>query len=183
MEPGRQFARGYVRVELEEILSNPFARPLGWLIICGGAAVSAPVSWLLSNYLPWPAAAVLGLVIGLVYLMAALVPTLYLMEKRHYHRSTARWLVNDEAGIRGGYAVEKVGEWWLYAVFARPRGSGLGAELLGSICADADAAGRDLVLVAGNRRAARFYQRGGFRMVGRRLTGYLMRRTSPQSGC
>lgn len=178
----RTFAARQHRVELSEVLSNPFARPVGWAILLGGTSFIVLLAPLLANLLPMVAAIILAYVAGVVLLTGIWHLSAPILEARSYRNATHRWLLalGDQAGA-GAYATaDRSGHLTLYSVWADPRGQGHGGVLIEAVIADT--APDELWLTADNKRVAAFYRRHGFVDAGRRLTGHRMKLSRRPAG-
>ena len=160
-----RFGRHVAKVELLATVAEP-GRPLGLL---GGAlaavvavnAVLLGVSWLMA------VVAFVGVLFGWLALIWALTR---FAVSRACARAAGHWRYVAESGalavgLRG--VDPRTGGWLLQSMAAHPRRAGAGSELMRLICAQADAAGAAIALVAVSGRAARWYTRFGFRRAGR----------------
>lgn len=173
-DDAQTFAARQHRVELNEVLSNPFSRPVGWALLLG--ALSFTLLFAPQLAVPVPPAAALAVVYlsGLAALGGIWHLTAPAIEARGFRRAARRWQVDFGGGAgAGAYAdLDRSGRLTLYSVWADPRNQGHGTQLLNTIIAETAPA--ELWLTADNRRVEAFYRRCGFVTVGRRITGHRM---------
>ena len=174
----RTFARRWLRVELASVLSKSFVRPGTAMLVASTAVLTALLSRTIQLWVSSSLAAH-----GLAFLAgAALAVALYSLtaswvEARSFAAAPHRWLLPVSGGWAGAYArPDRRGRMTLYSVWASPRGQHLGSHLIQHICAEMDARGCDLHLVAVNHRVARFYRRFGFEPVRQGRFAYRMLR-------
>jgi ribosomal protein S18 acetylase RimI-like enzyme len=175
----RRFARSWLRVELACVLSrNDFRRPSTCLIALVAAIVTAQLtSILLLLVESTPLALLLALVLGTALALTLYSVTASWVEGRNFAVAPHRWLMHVDQGVAGGYArPDRRGRMTLYCVWAYPRGQQVGSKLMRQVCADMDASGCDLYLVAVNRRVAAFYRHFGFETVSSGPLGVRMHR-------
>jgi len=171
-----RFGRMFTRVEITALLSNPFGRPTGWIVLFGGVInglILAPaLAPLTGND---PAALAVGVPLGIVIILGVYAAAAPRWEARSFAAAPYRWLLRTGHGSSGAYAKpDRRGRLTLYSVWAIPWNKGIGAELMRQVLRDTVEQGLDLWLVAVNRRAARFYRRCGFNPVNRELLGTRM---------
>lgn len=178
---GRRFGRLFVRVEVDQLRRGHVFRPYGLL---AAVAVVVPPTGLIAALTPLQPSAPAAFAVATILAVIVLPPLTALgvgraaawAEARLFRRADQRWLISTDSGWAGAYAQHVGQNWKLYAVCARPQGRGVGTALMGRICADADAAGASISLVAASRRAVAFYSTYGFRAGRRGLLGRHMRR-------
>ena len=177
----RAFGRGLVRVELATVLSNPFSRPVGWILLLGALPASIAVCTWLPPML-WIVSAALAYLIALASITGAYLIVAPGVEARGFDNAPHHWLRQYTDGQAGALArPDRKGRLALYSVWSQPRGHGVGSLLMNEVLHDTQPDG-DLWLVAVNKRAAAFYLRHGFQHVRRDLLGHRMVLRRPRSG-
>lgn len=181
------FARGVFRAELDQIRRRPFSMPSGWLVL----ALTALIAIAISNgadrsvhglaRLPAPLAYVLALLAGLVGSIG-LMALAQLLEALRFRTARHAYLLRTTVGDSGAYIGGRR-RLTLSSVWAWPRRTGLGTQVVQQACHDVDQVQAPLWLVAANRGLVVYYQQFGFRRVQRVLMGHLMLRPpAPATG-
>jgi ribosomal protein S18 acetylase RimI-like enzyme len=165
----RRFARMFLRVELASVLSKDFVRPTTALLVASTAIFTALLASTVQLRLHSPAAAhAAAFLAGAAVATALYAATALRVEARSFAAAPHKWLLPLCRGWAGAYAKpDRRGRMTLYSVWASPRRQHLGSALMRQVCAEMDALGCDLQLVAVNQGAASFYRRFGFEQVRR----------------
>ena len=162
-----RFGRQVAAVELVATVTDP-GRPLALVGVGVAVAVTANTILLGASWLP-ALLALVGTALGwlaLVWLLTCCA------EARACRRAAATWRYENASGATAvalRTADRPTSGWLLQSMAARPRGSGAGSQLIRGICAQADAAGAVIALVAVTNRAADWYTRFGFQRVRKTL--------------
>lgn len=180
------FARGVLRAELDQIRRRPFSMPSGWLVL----ALTAVIAIAISNgadrsthglaRLPVALLYVLALIAGLVGSIG-LMAFAQLLEALRFRTARHAYLLRTAVGEGGAYIIGRR-RLTLSSVWAWPRRTGLGAQVVQQACHDVDQAPAPLWLVAANRDLVGYYQRFGFQRVRRVVMGHLMLRPAAAAG-
>lgn len=181
----RRFAWKWLQVELACVLSKAFVRPATAMLITSAAVLTALLNHTMQLLMGSPAAAnVLVFLVGTALATALYSLTAWWVEGRSFAAAPHRWLLSIGDGWAGAYArADRYGRMTLYSVWASPRDQHLGSALMWQICAEMDAQGCDLHLVAVNGGVIRFYRHFGFEQVRQGRFAYRMSRLhSPDSG-
>lgn len=181
----RRFAWKWLRVELACVLSKSLVRPATAMLVASAAVLTALLSPMMQLWVSSPPAAhVLAFLAGTALATALYSLTASWVEAGSFAAAPHRWLLTVGDGWAGAYAKpDRHGRMTLYSVWASPRDQHLGSALMRQICAEMDAQGCDLHLVAVNRAAASFYGRFGFEPVRPRwFTFRMCRSASPVPG-
>jgi len=177
------FARGVLRAELDQIRRRPFSMPSGWLVLVLTAVIASAVA----NGADRSTYGLARLPVTLVYFFAGLaglagsiglMVLAHLLEALSFRTARHAYLLRTAAGDAGAY-IRGRHRLTLSSVWAWPRRTGLGAQVVQQACHDVDQAQAPLWLVAANRGLIVYYQRFGFHRVRRVVTGHLMLRPPP----
>lgn len=170
-----QLAALYARVELGQILTRPWTRLVGWLLLITITMAWLIVILLVSDHGPLPVlvggVAATGVVLLLWWWAAALSTWI------QARRAAAVWVTQSPRGRAGAYLTETASTDELFCVCAHPTAHGLGTELMRHILSDRAHSPRPMALVASSTAAVGFYRRFGFHTEGRRFLGVRMVRT------
>ena len=174
----RTFAWRWLQVELACVLSKAFVRPATALLITSTAVLTALLNSTLQLLMGSAAAGhVLAFLAGTVLATALYSLTAWWVEARSFATAPQRWLLPIGDGWAGAYVKpDRHSRMTLYSVWASPRNQHLGSTLMRQICAEMDAQGRDLHLVAVNGSVIRFYRHFGFEPVRQSRFTYRMSR-------
>jgi predicted GNAT family N-acyltransferase len=181
------FARGFVRAELDQIRRRPFSMPSGWLVLGLTALIAIAILEAAANNPQGLGRLPLVLVYVLAHLAGfagsvGLVALAQLLEALRFATARHAYLLRTAKGAGGAYVVRERGRLTLSSLWAWPRGTGIGAQVLQQACRDVEQTGTSLWLVASNRDLVRFYQQYGFMRTRRVLFGHLMLRHPVGSG-
>jgi ribosomal protein S18 acetylase RimI-like enzyme len=176
----RRFAWKWLRVELACVLSKSFVRPATAMLVAAAAVLTTLLSPMIQQRMNSPQAAHLLAFLGGTALATVLYAlTAFWVEARSFAAAPHRWLLTLGEGWAGAYARPDCrGRMTLYSVWASPRDRHLGSALMRQVCAEMDALGYDLHLVAVNGGVVRFYRHFGFEQVRPGRLGYRMFRPS-----
>jgi len=180
------FARGVLRAELDQICRRPFSMPSGWLVLALTAVIAIALASAAGQSTqglarqPAPVVYVLALLAGLV-VSTGLMVLAQLLEALGFRTARHAYLLRTAVGDAGAY-IHGRHRLTLSSVWAWPRRTGLGAQVVQQACHDVDQAQAPLWLVAANRGLVVYYQRFGFRRVRRVVTGHLMLRPPAARG-
>ena len=179
----QRFAWKWLWVELACVLSKDFVRPATAMLVTSAAVLTALLSHMVQLWVSSSAAAhVLAFLAGTALATALYSLTAAWVEARSFTAAPHKWLLPLGDGWAGAYAKpDGRGRMTLYSVWASPRGQHLGSTLMGQVCAEMDALGCDLHLVAVNSGTASFYRRFGFQQVRSGPFAYRMSRPAHQT--
>lgn len=164
----RRFAWRWLRVELACVLSKSFVRPATAMLVASTAVLIAVLSPVMRLWVGPSVAQVLAFLAGTALATALYSLTAFWVEARSFAAAPCRWLLTAGDGWAGAYArPDRHGRLTLYSVWASPRRQQLGSRLMRQICAEMDAWGCELHLVAVNGDAVRFYRHFGFQQARR----------------
>ena len=174
------FAHGAVRAELDQIRRRPFSMPSGWLVLAltcltAIAILSAATDRDQHGFarLPTVLIYVLAHLAGLAGSIG-LIAIAQLLEALRFATAPHAYLIRTSDGAAGAYVTTERGRLTLSSLWAWPRRTGLGAQVLAQASRDVESDGSQLWLVAANKDLVSYYQRHGFRRVRRVLLGHLM---------
>lgn len=178
---GRRFARKFLQVELASVLSKDFVRPATALLLASAATLTAVLVPTFQLWLDSAATTLLAAILAGTALATALYAwTALQVEARNFTAAPHKWLLPIGDGWAGAYAKpDRCGRMTLYSVWASPRGQHLGSTLMRQVCAEMDALGCDLHLVAVNGSAASFYRHLGFKQLHSGRLAFRMFRPCP----
>src|SRR4051812_21961000 len=159
---GFAFAQGAVRAELDQIRKRPFSMPSGWLVL----ALTALTAIAILTTAAYNPHGIGRLPVALVYVLAhlvgltgsvGLITVAQLLEAPRFATAPYAYLLRTENGAGGAYVVRKRGKLTLSSLWAWPRGTGIGSQVLQQACRDAKQTGASLWLVASNRDLVNYY--------------------------
>lgn len=174
------FTHGAVRAELDQIRRRPFSMPSGWLVL---ALTCLTAIAILSAATDSDQHGLARLPMVLIYVLAhlaglagsiGLIAIAQLLEALRFTTAPHAYLTHTTNGAAGAYVTRERGRLTLSSLWAWPRRTGLGAQVLAQACRDVESEGSQLWLVAANKNLVSYYQRHGFRRVRRVLLGHLM---------
>lgn len=181
----RRFAWKWLQVELSCVLSKAFVRPATAMLVVSAGAFTVMLSRTMQLLVHSSSVAlVLAFLAGTALATALYSLSASWVEARSFAAAPHRWLLPVGDGWAGAYArPDRRGRMTLYSVWASPRDHHLGSHLMRQICAEMDARGCDLHLVAVNGGLVSFYRHFGFEQVRQGRFAYRMSRPAQIPPC